>query len=84
MYPLVEKFLVDVPFVRFFAFSHFGYPYSYTLWSKNSFLIEKLLADVPFGRYLTDFSLRPTWVPVVRYPLAENLLADVPFGPFFR
>ena len=46
-------------------------------------LVEKLLADEPFGRFLADFSLRPTWVPLVIYPLAENLLADVPFGRFF-
>ena len=50
---------------------------------KTLSLIEKFLADVPFGRFLVDFSLRLTWVPLVVYPLAANLLADVPFGRFF-
>ena len=37
----------------------------------------------PLADFLTDFSLRPTWVPLVIYPLAQKLLADVPFGRCF-
>ena len=83
MYPLVEKLLADVPFGRFFASSHFWCPYAYTLWPKTSFSDRKILVDVPFRRFLVDFSLRLTWVPLVVYPLAADLLAVVPFGRFF-
>ena len=53
---LVKKLLADVPFGRFFASSHFGCPYSYTLWPKNSFWWKNSLLMYP----LADYSLRPT------------------------
>ena len=48
MYPLVEKLLVDVPFVRFFA----DFPLRPTWVPLVIYrLAENLLADVPFGRF---------------------------------
>ena len=83
IYSLIESLLADVPFGRFSLRPTLGALIHIPSGRKTPSLIEKLLADVPFGRFLADFSFRPTWEPLVIYPLVENLLADVPFGRIF-